>query len=114
MEDERKFEIVLHAGNAESSAMMAMEAAREGRFDDADSLMGEAETELAEAHRLHTAVLQLAAGGTDIPMDVLLVHAQDHLSMATVLKSVAEESLALNRALTALAQRVASLEASRA
>lgn len=102
MEDEKKFEIVLHAGNAESSALMAMEAAREGRFDEADALQMEAATELSEAHRLHTAVLSLAAGGVHVEMDVLLVHAQDHLSMATVLKEVSGEIISINRRLSAL------------
>lgn len=97
MEDEKKFEIVLHAGNAESSALMAMEAAREHRFDEADALQMEAANELSEAHRLHTGVLSLAAGGTRIEMDVLLVHAQDHLSMATVLQEVSGEIIALNK-----------------
>ncbi len=103
MEDEQKFEIVLHAGNAESAALMAMEAARERRFEEADALRAESATELSEAHRLHTSVLQLAARGASIEMDVLLVHAQDHLSMATVLNEVSNEIIALNK-------RVATLE----
>lgn len=105
MEDEKKFEIVLHAGNAESSALMAMEAAREHRFEEAETLQNDAATELAEAHKLHTAVLQLAASGTHVDMDVLLVHAQDHLSMATVLKEVAVEIISLNKRLAKLEQK---------
>lgn len=95
MTDEDKFELVLHAGNAESSALMAMEAAREGRMAEARRLKGDADGELSVAHRLQTEMLSRAASGGGGEVDILLVHAQDHLSMASVLATVAAELIAL-------------------
>lgn len=110
MSDEDKFELVLHAGNAESSAMMAIESAREGRVDEAESLLEEASAELQTAHRLQTSMLSKAASGESVAVDILLVHAQDHLSMASVLMTVAGESIESAKALQALELRIASLE----
>ena len=43
--DESKYEnalqIILHAGNAKSSALMAIDAAAEGDFEEADRLLAE-------------------------------------------------------------------------
>ena len=39
---EVSFTLILHAGNAKSAAMMAIEAAREGTFEEAQRLLEEA------------------------------------------------------------------------
>lgn len=110
MSDEDKFELVLHAGNAESSAMMSIESAQGCRIDEAESLLEEASAELQTAHRLQTNMLSKAASGANIPVDILMVHAQDHLSMASILTTVARENIEFAKALRTLELRVSVLE----
>ena len=85
------FELILHAGNAKSKAMEAIYASREKDFEEAEKDLKEAEKELNEAHKCQTAMLVGEANGEKLTMDVLLVHALDHLSMATVTLELSEE-----------------------
>ncbi|WP_283205705.1 PTS lactose/cellobiose transporter subunit IIA [Exiguobacterium acetylicum] len=87
------FMIILHAGNARSSAFEALSAAK--RSDDAlvKEKLKEAETSFLEAHKLQTELLQEEARGTSNEMSVLLVHAQDHLMTAMTVKELATEMI---------------------
>lgn len=85
------FELILHAGNAKSKAMEAIYASREKDFITAQKNLEEAEKELNEAHKSQTAMLVGEANGEKLEMSILLVHALDHLSMATVTLELAEE-----------------------
>lgn len=85
------FELILHAGNAKSKAMEAIYASREKDFIKAQKNLEEAEKELNEAHKSQTAMLVGEANGEKLEMNILLVHALDHLSMATVTLELAEE-----------------------
>lgn len=76
------FELILHAGNSRSASMMAIEAAREYDFEEAERLAKEADKELLEAHDIQTSLIQAEAGGENIEMNIIMVHAQDHLTMA--------------------------------
>ena len=89
------FMIILHAGNARSSAFEALAAAK--RSDDAlvKEKLEEAETSFLEAHKLQTELLQEEARGTSNEMSVLLVHAQDHLMTAMTVKELATEMIAM-------------------
>lgn len=90
-EMDTRFEIILNAGNSESSSLMAIEAAREYRFDEAKEEYAKATEELQIAHQIQTNLLQKVAMGEDIGIDILMVHAQDHLTMASILKEVSKE-----------------------
>lgn len=85
------FELILHAGNAKSKAMEAIYASRQKDFITAQKNLEEAEKELNEAHKSQTAMLVGEANGEKLEMNILLVHALDHLSMATVTLELAEE-----------------------
>ena len=89
--ESKAFQLILHAGNAKTKAMEAIYASREGNFEEAEKDLEEAETELNEAHKCQTAMLVGAANGEKLEMDILLVHALDHLSMATTTLDLAEE-----------------------
>ncbi|UOQ94542.1 PTS lactose/cellobiose transporter subunit IIA [Halobacillus shinanisalinarum] len=89
------FEIILHAGNARSSAMEALQVVKQGEYKQADNKMEEAESELHKAHQTQTSLLQKEASGERTTPSVLLVHAQDHLMTAMTLKDMAKEMIDL-------------------
>lgn len=92
---ETSFTLILHAGNAKSSAMMAIESAREGDFAAADRAMAEAKNELRQAHQCQTDLIQSEARGEATTLSILLIHAQDHLAMAMTATEQAAEWLYL-------------------
>ena len=100
MEDEKysvAFDLILKAGNAKSKALMAVEAAREFDFQEAEKLLKEAEQDMREAHQAQISLIQQEAGGTPVEVNVILVHAQDHMTMAIMAKDNAEEFVNLYR-----------------
>ncbi len=85
------FELISQAGDARSSAMLALRAARTGGFDEARALLAQAETALSAAHQLQTDLVQSEARGDRVPVNIILIHAQDHLTSAMVVRDLAEE-----------------------
>ena len=76
------FNIILHAGNARSKAIEAAERAEEGDYEGAEAALAEAEKEQAEAHKAHAGIIQMEAGGEQVPFSVLLVHSMDLLLLS--------------------------------
>ena len=97
------FNIILHAGNARSKALAAAEEAEAGNYVEAEAALAEAENEQAEAHKIHAKVIQMEAGGEQVPFSVLLIHSMDLL-----LLSWAE--IDHTRQMTSLFKRISDLE----
>ena len=104
MDDERylpAFGLIMNAGNSKSCSMMAIEASRNFEFDKAKEYLLEAERELSEAHQRQTEIIQQEAMGNPVELNIILVHAQDHLTMAMMAKDNAQEFFHLYSALKA-------------
>ncbi len=95
------FQIILHAGNGKSSAMEAIQKAKAGKFDEADQLIEDAGKELGKAHQYQTELLQKEANGKIAPVNVILVHSQDHLMTSMTVRDLAEEIIEIYRNRTA-------------
>lgn len=89
------FELILNAGNAKSKAIMAVEAAREFDFENAEIYLKEAEADMRAAHQAQFDMIQQEAGGSPVDVNIILVHAQDHLTMAIMAHDNAEEFINL-------------------
>ncbi len=89
------FEIILHSGNARSEIHEAFVKMREGSFDDAESKLNQSNEIILEAHHAQTKLLQEYASGVEIKIEIIMVHAQDHLMTTMTLLEVAKEMLAL-------------------
>lgn len=85
------FDIIMNAGNSRAQSMLAIEAAKEFRFDDAEKYLKQAEKELAKAHASQTQMISSEASGNSVEVHIILVHSQDHLTMAMMAKDFAEE-----------------------
>ncbi|MCR4430800.1 MAG: PTS lactose/cellobiose transporter subunit IIA [Tepidanaerobacteraceae bacterium] len=101
------FQLITNAGNAKSAALMAIEAAREFDFAEAEARMQEAEAEMLEAHRAQTRMIQQEAGGAPVDVNIILVHAQDHLTMAMMAIKNAEEFIHLYKIMKRLMDKLA-------
>src|SRR5699024_7491813 len=99
MDEQKSQEIVmgliLHSGNAKSSAMEGIAAAKESDWETADQKIIEAEEELADAHSSQTELLTKEASGNGVDVSLLLVHAQDHLMTSITFCDLAKEFIDL-------------------
>lgn len=89
------FDLILKAGNAKSTALMAIEAAREFEFEEAEKYLREAEMQMRTAHQAQFDLIQEESKGNPIEVNIILVHAQDHLTMAMMARDNAEEFINL-------------------
>jgi len=85
------FTLILHGGNGRSSAMEAIQAAKERNMDLAREKLKEANDSLNEAHHIQTALIQSEIGGNPTEISLLMIHAQDHLMNAMTVKDMAKE-----------------------
>lgn len=92
---EGAFMMISYAGNAKSNGMLAIRAARGGDFDKARELLAEADSDLHSAHVTQTEMLTEEARGNAVKVNIILVHAQDHLTGAMLVRDLAEEFIHL-------------------
>lgn len=85
------FGIIANAGDARSYAFQALEAAKEGKFDEADELMKKSEEASTLAHKAQTDLLFGEMNGHPTPVNVLLVHSQDHLMTSMLAQELIKE-----------------------
>lgn len=93
--EEVSFEIIASAGQARSLAFEALGYARDNNFIKARELIEESKKESLLAHRCQTRLLTQEASGDHVDVDVLLVHAQDHLMTAQLTRELIEEIINL-------------------
>ncbi len=91
------FQLILHAGNAKSFAMEAMQEAKKGNFDEAEAKLAEADSSFTEAHHFQTDLIQKEAGGAEFEIPLIMIHAQDHLMTTLTLKDFAREIIDLHK-----------------
>ncbi|MDO4594288.1 MAG: PTS lactose/cellobiose transporter subunit IIA [Tissierellia bacterium] len=81
---EMAFQIITVAGTARSLAMEARKYAREAKFEQAKQALKQAKDEYIKSHQIQTDMLTKEASGEKNDVNIILVHAQDHLTMASM------------------------------
>ena len=104
------FELISHAGNSKSCSMEAMVAAERGNYELVDLKLKEADEELREAHQIQTSLLTDFARGEKLEVDVLLVHAQDHLNGAILTYDFAKKLISLTRKIQLLEEKMSHID----
>lgn len=88
--------LILHGGDAKSFALEAIEAARNGNFNQADDLIVQSTDALNKAHKYQTEQIQKEiVGKRQDSVSLLMVHGQDHLMNAITIHDLAEQIVAL-------------------
>ena len=88
------FEMIASNGSARSYFIEAIGEAKEGNFEAADKLMEEGENMLTKGHHEHSKLLTQEASGEKVPVDLLLLHAEDQMMAADTIKLMSEEFIA--------------------
>lgn len=89
------FQIIAAAGDSKGYSMSAIKAAKAGEPEKARAELKEAEQRLLEAHEYQTEMIQQEAAGNQVPVNIILVHSQDHLTMAMTAIDLAKECIEL-------------------
>lgn len=89
------FNIILHSGNAKTKIHDAFNAMRQTDFNLAKQLLEQANEQILQAHKSQTGLLQSYANGIKINMEIIMVHAQDHLMTTMTMRELAIEMVHL-------------------
>ena len=96
---ELAMEIISHAGIAKSCALEAIDLADEGDFEGAERSLAEARHEMKGSHDVQFSMIQQEAQGKPVEVHLILLHAEDHLTMAIMCIDLAERFINLYRRL---------------
>lgn len=89
--------LIVNAGSARSSAVEAMQFAKAGDLAAADASIKAAEESVNEAHHAQTEMIQAEIRGEKAPLNLLMVHAQDHLMTSLLCIDIAKEIIDIYR-----------------
>lgn len=94
--------LIAGAGDSRSYSMEALEAARNRNFDEAKACLEKASNAMVETHDIQTDLIREEMTGQGHSVSLLMVHAQDHLNLALIMRDIAEEFVNLYESLQRL------------
>lgn len=94
--------IVGNAGESRSLSYEALRVAKKGEFEKAKKLLDEAKERMYVAHSVQTELICSEADGKGIEINLLMIHAQDHLMNAILARELVEELIEVYRELKEL------------
>lgn len=88
-EEERQIlTIITFAGEATRLLAQAFEACRKGDYAACDALMDESDDAMDRAHSVQTQLIQQEMRGEPVELSLLMIHAQDHIMNAVLMRQV--------------------------
>ncbi|MEC5319817.1 PTS lactose/cellobiose transporter subunit IIA [Brenneria populi subsp. brevivirga] len=92
-------ELIINAGESRSCAMEALRAAKQGRWNDVDEQMQASFAAAKRAHDVQTMLIGMDEGMGKVPVNLILVHAQDHIMTSMLAREMVEELIDVHRRL---------------
>lgn len=94
--------IIASAGDAIGMMHQAYFEAQNGNEEKADELLTKSEEALVQAHQIQTTLIQNEAAGNEIEINLLMVHAQDHLMNAILTKQLIYDLISMQKQINVL------------
>lgn len=103
---EISFGIILCCGEASNYINEAFKMIKNYEFDQANKCLVKANDSLVEAHSKQSSLLQQFAEGNEVEVEIILVHAQDHLMSSMNYKNFVEEFFAVYKKLKMIEEKI--------
>lgn len=103
-------QLIAAAGDAKGCAFEALTEANDGNFEKAEELLKQATAATLPVHKQQMELITATAQGEEVPIDVLLVHAQDHLMNSELAQDLIRELITLYERVDALEKEVKELK----
>lgn len=108
--DSISMQLIAAAGDAKGCAFEALTEANDGNFEKAEELLKQATAATLPVHKQQMELITATAQGEEVPIDVLLVHAQDHLMNSELAQDLIRELITLYKRVDALEKEVKELK----
>jgi len=96
------FKLVSDAGDARSCLFEAFNYTKEGKYKKANNKMEKANESLMKAHNTQTKLIQEEARGNHVEINMLMVHAQDHIMGTMLAKELVENMMEMQKEINQL------------
>jgi len=100
------FEIIVNSGDGRNDIHEAFKLMRKGGFTEANNKLEDANDKLVKSHKSQTDLLKKYASGEKLEMDIIMVHAQDHLMTTMTLRETALEMMEIYKELEEVKSKV--------
>lgn len=97
--------LIAGAGDSRSYCMEAIDAARSGNFEEARACLDKAVDGMVQTHDVQTDLIRDEMTGEGKAPTLLMVHAQDHLNLALIMRDIAEELINVYERLNRLEEK---------
>ncbi len=88
---ETAMSLIAGAGDSKSFSMEAILKAKEGNFSEARELIEKAKEAMVETHDVQVQLIRGEMTGEKSEVTLLMIHAQDHLTSAMLIRDMASE-----------------------
>ncbi|OSM99083.1 MULTISPECIES: PTS lactose/cellobiose transporter subunit IIA [Lonsdalea] len=92
-------ELIINAGESRSYAMEALRAAKRGEWELVDEKLAASTEASKRAHDVQTMLIGLDEGCGKVQVNLVLVHAQDHIMTSMLARELIAEIIDLQRQL---------------
>lgn len=89
-------ELIANSGEARALAFTALKHAKQHEYDQARALLKQSQESSLKAHKAQTSLLVSEANGETNVINVLLIHAQDHLMTSLLAQELITELIDLH------------------
>ena len=99
--EEQALEIIVRAGNAKAILLEMLDGIGDEEYDfkKAEEKLEQAKAEMIAAHDIHFDMLQRFSAEGITELNILLIHAEDHLMAAQIIFDVAEKTVIQTQAI---------------
>lgn len=100
---EQAMNIIANSGSARSCLIEAIKKAKNFNFDEAQALVKEAEEYFKLAHEIQTSLISYEMKSEQtLALNLMMVHAQDHLTMATLQRENTKEFIEMYKVIKSI------------
>ncbi|CAM3699886.1 N,N'-diacetylchitobiose-specific phosphotransferase enzyme IIA component [Vibrio aerogenes CECT 7868] len=92
-------ELIINAGESKSLAMQALHQAKNKQWAEADVLLEQSAEAANRAHQVQTELIGLDEGEGKVPVNLIMVHAQDHIMTAMLARELIRELIEVHKKL---------------
>ncbi|KAA8995889.1 MULTISPECIES: PTS lactose/cellobiose transporter subunit IIA [Pectobacteriaceae] len=92
-------ELIINAGESRSYAMEALRAAKRGEWEQVAAKLSASAQASKRAHDVQTMLIGLDEGCGKVQVNLVLVHAQDHIMTSMLARELIEEIIDVQRQL---------------
>ena len=90
-------EIIIYSGDSKSEAMIALQHAKKNSWEEVEPALERSKEAAKQAHLIQTKLIGLDEGEGNIPVTLVMVHAQDHLMTSMLAVDLIKEIIELYR-----------------